>query len=191
MRTTSDLSVREVVENYVPRDAREEKDKQQMLRFIDSFDDVLTRDNTLGHFTASSFIVDKNKTKMLAIYHTIGNGWAHPGGHADGEKDFLSVAVREAKEETGLDVNVLDERPFLLSVNPVSGHMKKGVFVSSHLHFDVFYLMEADDAAPLVFREDESKGVKWIPFDDLDNERIANSMRPVVERLINSLKVLK
>lgn len=125
MRTASNLSVREVVENYIPRDSREEKDKQQMLRFIDNFDDVLTRGNTLGHFTASSFIVDKNKTKMLAIYHTIDNGWAHPGGHADGEKDFLSVAVREAKEETGLDVNVLDERPFLLSVNPVSGHMKK------------------------------------------------------------------
>ena len=190
MRTT-EASIRKNIESYIPRDAREEKDKQQILRFIDSFDDVLTRDNTLGHFTASSFIVNKDRTKMLAIYHTIGNGWAHPGGHADGEKDFLSVAVREAKEETGLDVSVLDERPFLLSVNPVSGHMKKGVFVSSHLHFDVFYLMEADDTAPLIFRKDESKGVKWIPFDNLDNEQIASSMRPVVEILINSLKLLK
>lgn len=61
----------------------------------------------------------------------------------------------------------------------------------SHLHFDVFYLMEADDTAPLVFRKDESKGVKWIPLNNIDNEQIASSMRPVVERLINSLKVLK
>ena len=46
MRTT-EASIRKNIESYVPRDAREEKDKQQMLRFIDSFDDVLTRDNTL------------------------------------------------------------------------------------------------------------------------------------------------
>ena len=190
MRTT-EASIRKNIESYVPRDAREEKDKQQILRFIDSFDDVLTRDNTLGHFTASSFIVNKDRTKMLAVYHTIGDGWAHPGGHADGEKDLLSVAMREAKEETGLVTSIIDKKPFLLTVNPVAGHVKNGKYVSSHLHFDVFYLMEADDKAPLAFRKDESKGVKWIPFDEIDSESIANSMRPVIDKLIDSLRMVK
>ena len=146
MRTT-EASIRKNIESYVPRDAREEKDKQQILRFIDSFDDVLTRDNTLGHFTASSFIVNKDRTKMLAVYHTIGDGWAHPGGHAVGEKDLLSVVMREAKEET---------------IRP-----------------------------PLAFRKDESKGVKWIPFDEIDNGSIATSMRLVIDKLIDSLRVVK
>ena len=187
MKSGMNISLQKTIENYVPRDEQEEKDKRQMLTFIDGFDDVLTRNNTLGHFTASAFVVNKDKTKMLTVYHTISDGWAHPGGHADGEEDLLSVAVRETKEETGIDANVLSKKPFLLTANPVGGHIKHGEYVSSHIHFDVFYLMEADDVAPLIFRKDESKGVRWIPFDKINSEPIAYSIKPVVNKLISSL----
>lgn len=40
-----------------------------MLKYIDDFDDVLTRQNEYGHFTSSSFILNKERTKILMIYH--------------------------------------------------------------------------------------------------------------------------
>lgn len=126
----------------------------------------LTRDNIFGYITSSSFVVNKDRTKMLVVYHIINDGWIHPGGHADGEEDLLSVAIREVKEETGLDVRVLDNSIFGIQSAPVKGYVKRGKYVSAHIHFDVIYLMEADENIPLIYREDESKGVKWVSFDE-------------------------
>lgn len=182
------MSVRDIINRYIPCDEQEKRDKEQMLKFIDSFDDVLTRDNVIGHFTAAAFVINKEKTKMAAVYHIITDGWTYPGGHADGEEDLLSVAIREAEEETGLKTTVLDDKPFFISSNPVKSHIKHGKFVSSHLHFDVLYLMEADENMPLEYREDESKGVKWIPFDEIDNEKMVDFIKPMAKKLIKKLK---
>ena len=103
------MDLRQKIENYIPFNEQEEKDKEQFLKFIDTFDDVLTRDNIFGHFSASAFVVNKERNKMVVVYHIINDGWIYPGGHADGEDDFLSVAVREVEEETGLKVKILDE----------------------------------------------------------------------------------
>ena len=182
------MLLKEKIENYTPYDEQEVRDKEQMLKFIDSFSDVLTRNNILGHFSASAFVVNKERTKMLVVYHIINDGWIYPGGHADGEEDFLSVAVREVEEETGLKTKILDNNIYAIQSAPVKGHIKYGKYVSAHIHFDVLYLMEADDMIPLVFREDESKGVKWIPFEEADNETMCNFIRPIHRKLINKLK---
>ena len=182
------MSLKEMIENYIPCDEQEEKDKEQMLYFIDNFDDVLTRNNTIGHFSASAFVVNKERTKMAAVYHIITDGWTYPGGHADGEEDLLSVALREVEEETGLKAKVLMEEAYLLSTNPVPAHIKRTKFVSSHLHFDVLYLMEADETEELSYREDESKGVKWIPFEEIDNENMVDFVRVNTKKIIKKLK---
>lgn len=182
------MSLKDTIKNYIPCDEQEEKDQKQMLTFIDSFEDVLTRDNTIGHFSASAFVINKDKNKMAAVYHIITDGWTYPGGHADGEEDLLSVALREVEEETGLKAKVLSDEPYLLSTNPVVAHIKRGKFVSSHLHFDALYLMEADDTTKLEYREDESKGVKWIPFDEVDNEKMVDFIRCNVKKLIKKIQ---
>ena len=52
--------------------------------------------------TASAWVVNRERTKVLMVYHNIYNSWSWLGGHADGETDLLSVAVREVKEEAGI-----------------------------------------------------------------------------------------
>ena len=103
------------------------------------------------------------------------------------QEDFLSVAVREVEEETGLKVKVLDENIFSIQSLPVKCHIKRGKYVSAHLHLDVVYIMEADDKIPLVYREDESKGVKWIPFEEATNEKMCDFIRPIHKKLIRKL----
>ena len=181
------MLLREQIEKYIPYNEQEECDKEQMLKFIDSYHDVLTRNNIFGHFSASAFVVNRDRTKMVVVYHIINDGWIYPGGHADGEEDLLSVAVREVEEETGLRVKVLDDNIYAIQSAPVKGHIKHGKYVSAHLHLDVLYLMEADDTIPLIYREDESKGVKWIPFEEADNETMCDFIRPIHKKLIKKL----
>lgn len=179
--------LKDEINAYIPFDEQEESDKEQFLKFIDTFDDVFTRNNIFGHFTASAFVVNKDRTRMAVIYHIINDGWAYPGGHADGCADLLSVALREVEEETGLKAKVLDENIFAINSAPVKGHVKRGRYVSAHIHLDCVYLMEADDKLPLVYRIDESKGVKWVDFKDAYDESFCDFIRPVHKKLIKKL----
>lgn len=163
------LKLREQIENYQPYNQQEEKDKQTMLKYIDTFDDVLTRNNEFGHFTASSWVVNKEKTKVLMIYHNLYKSWAWTGGHADGERDLLSTAIRELKEEIGVkNVKILNDNIFSLEIICVNGHIKRGKYVSSHVHLNVTYLLEVDENEVLHIKEDENSGVKWIYIEDVE-----------------------
>ena len=182
--------LRKQIEKFVPFNEQEQIDKQYFLKFLDTFDDVLTRDNLFGHMTASAFVVNKEKTKMIVVYHIINDGWIYPGGHADGEEDLLSVAIREVEEETGLKTKILDNNIFSIQAAPVVGHIKKGKYVPAHIHFDVLYLLEADENLELQYREDESKGVKWINFEDATADNIVDFIKPTHDKLIKKIKNL-
>lgn len=182
------MGLKEQIEKYKPYNEQEELDKKQMLDFIEKFDDVLTRKNIFGHFSSSAFVVNKDRTKMIVVYHNIYNGWIIPGGHADGEENLLSVAVREVEEETGLKVKVLDENIFSIQSIAVKGHVKHGKYVSAHLHLDVLFLLEADETAQLTYRKDESKGVKWIELNEATDETMCEFIRPIHKKLISKLK---
>ena len=182
------MTIKEQIEQFKPYNEQEEKDKEYFLKFIDKFDDILTRDNIFGHFTCSAFVVNKERTKMLVVYHIINDGWINPGGHADGEDDFLSVAVREVEEETGLRAKVLDDKIFALNANAVKTHIKRGKYVNAHIHYDVVYLLEADDTLDLVYRDDESKGVKWINFDEATGDDIVPFAKPLHKTFIEKLR---
>lgn len=185
------MNFREQMKNYIPFNEEEESIKNYTLKWIDTFDDVLTRENEFGHFASSAFVVNKERTKMLVVYHNIYDAWIFPGGHADGEENLLSVAVREVEEETGLKTKVLDDSIFAISASPIIGHIKRGKYVPAHTHLDVVYLLEANDKEMLVFREDESKGVKWITFEEAIGDNIVDFIRPVHKRLIEKLNKIE
>lgn len=162
------MNFKESIENYKPYNEQEEKDKEIMLKYINTFDDVLTRSNELVHFTASAFAVNKERTKVLMIYHNIYKSWSWPGGHADGETDLLCTAIREIKEETGVkDVRPIVNDIFSLEVLTVDGHIKRNKYVASHIHFNLTYLLEIDEHETLKMKEDENSGVKWVNIEDM------------------------
>lgn len=76
--------------------------------------------------TASAWVVNRERTRVLMVYHNIYNSWSWLGGHADGETDLLSVAIREVKEEAGIsNVHPVSEEIFSMESLTVDGHVKK------------------------------------------------------------------
>lgn len=161
-------NLKDNLEKYVPYNEQEEIDKKIMLDYINDFDDVLTRQNQYGHFTSSAFVLNKERTKTLMAYHKIYNSWAWVGGHSDGDDDLLYVAMKEAKEETGIkNVSPIFKDIYSLEIITVDGHEKRGKYVGSHVHLNVTYLLEADEEEEIHIKEDENSGVKWVPIDNV------------------------
>lgn len=163
-------NLKENLERFTPYNEQEEVERKIMLKYINDFDDVLTRENEYGHFTSSAFVLNRERTKILMIYHKIYNSWAWVGGHSDGDNDLLHVAMKEAKEETGIkNVSPICKDIYSLELINVNGHEKRGKYVGSHVHLNVTYLLEADESEEIHIKEDENSGVKWVSI-----ERILN-----------------
>ena len=155
------------IEYYVPFNEQESIDKEIILDKIRNVADIFDRTNLTEHITASAWVVNKDRDKVLMVYHNIYNSWSWLGGHADGEIDELSVALREVKEESGVAiVKPVDENIFSLEILTVDGHVKKGKYVPSHLHLNLTYLLEADENELLRIKADENSGVSWFFLDE-------------------------
>ena len=154
---------------YVPQNGAEAGDKAMFLEYLRRFpDDILTRENKIAHLTASGFVVNAGGTRVLMAHHNIYRVWAWTGGHADGEADLLSVALREAREETGAEhIKPLSPAIASLDILPVWGHVKRGAWVPSHQHLNVTYLLTAEESDPLRPRAGENTKVAWLPADRL------------------------
>ena len=174
---------------YLPCNAQEATDRQLMLQALDTFNDCLSRENPFGHFTASAWIVNPARDQVLMVYHNIYDAWSWTGGHADGESDLLSVACREAMEETGLtQVRPLSDGIFSLELLGVNGHTKRGQYISSHVHWNVTYLLEADDTAAIRQNPDENRDVAWFPLDAAVSASSEPWMRGIYQKLNEKLR---
>ena len=150
------------IKQYKPFNEQEEMDKVLILNWIENNENAFLRENTVAHITASAWVVNKDRSKVLMAYHNIYNSWSWLGGHADGETDLLAVAIREVKEEAGIsNVRPVSDEIFSLESLTVDGHVKRGKYVSSHLHLNVTYLLEADSEESVSIKEDENSGVAW------------------------------
>ena len=176
--------LRAQIEAFCPYNEQETADRQQMLQDIDTFPVLLTRDNATAHFTASCWIVNPDRTKVLMAYHNLYQSWAWLGGHADGEEDLLAAALREANEESGIRAVPVSQDIFSLEILHVAPHVKRGKFVCAHLHLNATYLLEADDQAPIRCKPDENSAVRWLDTAEVLAAVSEPAMLPVYRKLM-------
>lgn len=157
------MDYREAIAAFRPDTPQEERDKERMLQFLASGENLLTRENEAAHFTVSAWIVNQTFTKVLVAYHNLFDSWGWMGGHVEGETDLLQAAIREVKEESGLaEVEPVSETIFSLEVLEVAAHLKKGKVVPAHLHLNVTYLLRAEEEAEITHKPDENSAVAWM-----------------------------
>ena len=111
------IELKERLAEYRGRWPDESETVARFEAFIDSHPDCFERSCPVGHITGSAWIVNRAGDRMLLTHHRKLGRWLQPGGHNDGDPDTLEVALREAREESGLDVRAFDEPIFDLDVH--------------------------------------------------------------------------
>ena len=131
--------------------------------FVDSHPDCFHRSCRVGHVTGSAWLVDTTGDRVLLAHHAKLGRWLQPGGHSDGDPDTLAVALREAREESRLDVRALDDTIFDIDVHGIPAHGRE----PAHWHYDVRFLVQAEQNRFRV--SEESHALAWVPAVGVDS----------------------
>lgn len=182
--------LKQFLENYLPWNEEEAAECKSALQFLEAFGDFsYMRENLVGHWSASCWIVNKERNKALMIFHNMYKTWSWVGGHADGDKNLLHVALKETEEETGLkNMRPVFNNPIDVNVMVVHNHYKRGIFVPRHLHYNPVYLLEADENEPIRIKEDENSGVKWVPFEKVKDYCTNDSVITYYNRIMDKIR---
>ena len=129
-----------------------------MIRFVEEHADCLLRSCVPGHLTGSAWIVSPDRTRTLLTHHHKLDKWLQLGGHADGNEDLLAVALREAREESGLtQLHAISPEIFDLDRHWIPPRKAD----PGHFHYDLRFMIEADPDEVLVISS-ESKDLAWV-----------------------------
>jgi 8-oxo-dGTP pyrophosphatase MutT (NUDIX family) len=156
-------------------DATTEREVASRIRFLAELDrlaDPFSRDADPVHVTGSAIVVGPRGT-VLHWHKRIG-GWMQPGGHIDAGETPWDAALRETREETGLQVRHPDGGPRLLHLDAHPA--------GPHFHLDLRYLLEAADEDPAP-PPGESQQVRWFT--------LAEAMKVADDALIDGLRRLQ
>jgi 8-oxo-dGTP pyrophosphatase MutT (NUDIX family) len=130
-----------------PLDAHEAAMAADLIRFVEAHPDCAERSLQIGHLTGSAWIVDRERKRTLLTHHRKLNKWLQLGGHADGELDLLAVALREAREESGLArLRVVETAIFDVDRHLIPARKTE----PDHWHHDIRFMIEAEPEEPFV-----------------------------------------
>lgn len=183
------MDIIDQIKGYTPDNAQEARDLLSITYAIEHFDDLFTRNNPLVHFTASAWIVNPERTHVLMAWHNIYRAWAWTGGHADGDRNLLNVALKEAREETGIaEIQPLSTDIYSIEALHVAPHFKRGNYISAHIHLNVTYLLKADDHQKIACNPDENSAVGWRSLKDAAESLEEPAMAPIYAKLNEKLR---
>ena len=163
--------LRHQIAAQLPVDARHAGAIDQFLAALDRLEAPLDQTADPTHVTASAIVVGPRGT-VLHKHKRLGL-WLQPGGHIDPGEAPEDAAVREVREETGLQ-----------ATHPVAGPELVHVDVhpaGTHVHLDLRYLLDGGDSDP-VPPPGESQDVRWFPWDEalaIADPALAGALRAI------------
>ena len=167
---------------YYIKSFPEENAATKMLDFYRNVPNCFQKDNQIGHFTGSAWVVSPDRKQILMTHHKKLNMWLQLGGHADGSEDLINVAMREAKEESGFENFILvSDKIFDLDIHEIPATSAD----TKHIHYDVRFLLEADPENNEIIISDESHDVRWIHLDEVLKRNSEDSMKRMVHKTID------
>ena len=179
------MTLLQLLDRYTPFDENETAMVAQLRDFLLSLPEVADafgRDLAgvaphWGHVTGSCWIVNQDDTRVVLVHHAKLGRWVQPGGHCDDEGYVLAVALREAREETGLEVSSVSPAIFDVDVHPIPEYWN----TPAHLHYDVRFLLRAYDThSPVVSAE--SRAVRWVSMDEAEELSGSESVARMVKK---------
>ncbi len=161
--------------------SRDRQNARSLIELLEQTPDAFERETLPGHVTASAFILNSACDAILLTHHSKLDCWLPLGGHCDGIRDPRFSALRESYEESGLNrITMLQQELFDIDIHDIPA----GDQMPVHTHYDLRFLLQADDAARLR-PTNESKALAWVRLDELP--RYTN--RPSVLVLTRKLRL--
>jgi 8-oxo-dGTP pyrophosphatase MutT (NUDIX family) len=159
-------ALKALLASHTPEDEKERADLAAMRNYATSLAEPFSRKEPEAHFTASALVVDADLKHVCLVHHAKLRRWLQPGGHVErgDEGDVAKGALREAREETGLDVHLADgaPRPFDVDVHRIPERKDE----PDHWHLDVRFLVVATNPEALQIDANESLGARWLTFEE-------------------------
>jgi len=153
----------DLIASYARRFPDERVVAERFRTFVAGHPDCFERSCVPGHVTGSAWLVAHDHARFLLTHHRKLGRWLQPGGHADGDPDTAQVALREAREESGIAALTLvpidgQVQPLDLDAHEIPARRDE----PAHIHYDVRFLVVAPPAAVIVVSE-ESLALRWFP----------------------------
>jgi 8-oxo-dGTP pyrophosphatase MutT (NUDIX family) len=169
-----------LLDAHRPEDEQERADLEAMREAARALEQPFSRAQPGAHFTGSAVVVDPEAGRVCLVHHGKLDRWLQPGGHAEeGDGGSLeATALREAREETGLQVRLHPAAPRPLDVDAHRIPARRDE--PEHRHLDVRFLLVADEPERLAHDPGESHGARWLPWD----EALALADEPALKRLL-------
>ncbi|MBD3648799.1 MAG: NUDIX hydrolase [Pseudomonadales bacterium] len=155
----------------------------RMRDFVYHHERCFQRDLWVGHVTGSAWLLDRSGEQVLLTHHRKLDKWLQLGGHADGESEIAKVALKEAREESGITgIELLSSDIFDLDIHLIPARNGE----PSHYHYDCRFLLQCTDSEDFTV-SDESHDLMWIPLDELDTRTREISMQRMATKTPRSL----
>lgn len=155
-----------LLSHHEAADEIEARHLERILDFCARWPDPFDRRIGEGHLTGSAFVLDPDG-RVLLTHHLRLDIWVQLGGHSDGERVAEAVAMREAREESGLLDLVFDEAlrfddssPRLLDVDV--HHIPARRDEPAHDHLDLRFLLRTSSPEAIVANPSETKALEWV-----------------------------
>lgn len=147
----------QLLTQYKPSDPNEVVARRQILDFVQQHPNCFDRELLEGHVTASAWVLNQDLSKALLLHHGKFDVWCQLGGHCDGDADVLAVALKEAREESGIN-NIV---PISTQIFDVDVHsIPEQHLVPPHRHYDIRFLLKVASDEPAIGNH-ESKAIAW------------------------------
>lgn len=153
---------------------------QRTIDFVSQNEHCCDRHLASGHITASSWIIDDQYQHALLTHHRKLNRWLQLGGHVEDDQHILAAALREAREESGLnDIHTVTEAIFDVDVHLIPARKQE----AAHYHYDIRFLFQAhrDDRLTI---SDESLDLRWFSIAELQALAADDSIDRMVEKMM-------
>lgn len=174
-------NLKQLLSEYAARYPEETDTTDRYLQFVSDHEDCFERSQLLGHVTGSAWLLNQQGNCVLLTHHKKLDIWVQLGGHADGDTNPLSVAVREAQEESGIeDIGIVSDKLFDIDIHKIPQRKSE----PEHYHYDARFLLQTNSTDAFAV-SDESHALEWVEISQITKKTTEPSMMRMAHKYQN------